>query len=208
MSLLIVCSVMLILLVLGMPVALIMGFSGLTYFLVTGSFDYFPMIVTRLYGGIDSFTLICIPFFILAGDMMSRSGITDRLVKFSNLLVGKMPGNLAQANVLASGIFASISGSALGDIAAIGSVFIPAMKKEGYGSRFSAAVTGCQLYCESDYSTEPHHHPVCLGDRCQHRRHVRCCSDPRLPYGGGGHDHGPRPVHKTQVSEADGKSVL
>jgi tripartite ATP-independent transporter DctM subunit len=141
MSLLIVCSVMLILLVLGMPVALIMGFSGLTYFLVTGNFDYFPMIVTRLYGGIDSFTLTCIPFFILAGDMMSRSGITDRLVKFSNLLVGKMPGNLAQANVLASGIYASISGSALGDIAAIGSVFIPAMKKEGYGSRFSAAIT-------------------------------------------------------------------
>ena len=132
---------MLILLALGMPIALIMALSGLTYFLVTGSLQYFPMIVTRLYGGIDSFVLICIPFFILAGDMMTKSGITDRLVKFSNLIVGRMPGNLAQANVLASGIFASISGSALGDIAAIGSVFIPAMKREGYGTRFSAAVT-------------------------------------------------------------------
>ena len=141
MSLLIVCAVLLVLLFLGMPVALIMGLSGLTYFIITGNIDYFPMIVSRLYNGMDSFVLICIPFFILAGDMMTRSGITDRLVKFSNLFVGRLPGNLAQANVVSSGIFASISGSALGDIAALGSVFIPAMKKEGYGSRFSAAVT-------------------------------------------------------------------
>ena len=141
MNLLIVVLVMLILLIFGMPVALIMGLSGIAYFVVTGSFEYFPMAVTRLYSGIDSFTLICIPFFILAGDMMSRSGITERLVRFSNLLVGRLPGNLAQANVLASGIFASISGSALGDIAAIGSVFIPAMKREGYSGRFTAAVT-------------------------------------------------------------------
>lgn len=141
MNLLIVIFVMLVLLIFGMPVALIMGLSGIAYFVVTGSFEYFPMAVSRLYSGIDSFTLICIPFFILAGDMMTRSGITERLVKFSNLLVGRLPGNLAQANVLASGIFASISGSALGDIAAIGSVFIPAMKREGYSGRFTAAVT-------------------------------------------------------------------
>jgi len=141
MNLLVVCCVLLVLLILGLPIALIMGISGLTYFIVTGSLEYFPMIVTRLYSGMDSFVLICIPFFILAGDMMTRSGITDRLVKFSNLFVGRLPGSLAQANVVASGIFASISGSALGDIAAIGSVFIPAMKKEGYSGRFSAAVT-------------------------------------------------------------------
>jgi tripartite ATP-independent transporter DctM subunit len=72
---------------------------------------------------------------------MNRSGVSERLVRFSNMFVGKMPGNLAQANVLASGIFSSISGSALGDIAAIGSVFIPAMVKEGYDRRFAAAVT-------------------------------------------------------------------
>jgi tripartite ATP-independent transporter DctM subunit len=141
MNLLIVIVVMLILLIFGMPIALIMALSGITYFVVTGSFEYFPMAISRLYSGIDSFTLICIPFFILAGDMMTRSGITERLVRFSNLLVGRLPGNLAQANVLASGIFASISGSALGDIAAIGSVFIPAMKREGYSGRFTAAVT-------------------------------------------------------------------
>jgi len=141
MNLLIVCTVLVLLLILGLPIAVIMGVSGLTYFIVSGSIEYFPMIVTRLYSGIDSFVLICIPFFILAGDMMTRSGITDRLVRFSNLFVGRLPGSLAQANVVASGIFASISGSALGDLAAIGSVFIPAMKNEGYGSRFSAAVT-------------------------------------------------------------------
>jgi tripartite ATP-independent transporter DctM subunit len=141
MNLLIVCTVLVVLLILGLPIALIMGISGLTYFMVSGSFEYFPMVVTRIYSGIDSFVLICIPFFILAGDMMTRSGITDRLVRFSNLFVGRLPGSLAQANVVASGIFASISGSALGDIAAIGSVFIPAMKREGFGARFSAAVT-------------------------------------------------------------------
>ena len=141
MNLLIVCTVLLVLLLLGLPIAVIMGVSGLTYFLVSGSIEYFPMIVTRIYSGMDSFVLVCIPFFILAGDMMTRSGISDRLVKFSNLFVGRLPGSLAQANVVASGIFASISGSALGDIAAIGSVFIPAMKREGYGARFSAAVT-------------------------------------------------------------------
>ena len=141
MSLLIVCVILLVLLFVGLPIALIMGVSGLVYFLLTGGIDYFPMVVNRLYRGIDSFVLVCIPFFILAGDMMNRSGITERLVRFSDLIVGRMPGSLAQANVVSSGIFASISGSALGDIAAIGSVFIPAMKKEGYGARFAAAVT-------------------------------------------------------------------
>ena len=141
MNLLIVCVILLVLLFVGLPIALIMGVSGLAYFLLTGGLDYFPMVVNRLYSGIDSFVLVCIPFFILAGDMMNRSGITERLVRFSDLIVGRMPGSLAQANVVSSGIFASISGSALGDIAAIGSVFIPAMNKEGYGARFAAAVT-------------------------------------------------------------------
>jgi tripartite ATP-independent transporter DctM subunit len=142
MNLFIVCTILLLLLFFGFPVALTMGVSGIVYFLLTGGIDYFPMIVNRIYGGIDSFVLICIPFFILAGDMMNRSGITERLVNLSNLVVGRLPGSLAQANIVASGIFASISGSALGDVAAIGSVFIPAMKKEGFSGRFSAAVTG------------------------------------------------------------------
>ncbi len=142
MNLFIVCTVLLLLLFFGFPVALTMGISGIVYFLLTGGIDYFPMIVNRIYGGMDSFVLICIPFFILAGDMMNRSGITERLVNLSNLIVGRLPGSLAQANIVASGIFASISGSALGDVAAIGSVFIPAMKKQGFSGRFSAAVTG------------------------------------------------------------------
>ncbi len=142
MNLVIVCTTLLLLLFFGFPVALTMGVSGIVYFLLTGGIDYFPMIVNRIYGGMDSFVLICIPFFILAGDMMNRSGITERLVNLSNLIVGRLPGSLAQANIVASGIFASISGSALGDVAAIGSVFIPAMKKQGFSGRFSAAVTG------------------------------------------------------------------
>ena len=84
MNLFIVCAILLLLLFFGFPVALTMGISGIVYFLLTGGIDYFPMIVNRIYGGIDSFVLICIPFFILAGDVMNRSGITERLVNLSN----------------------------------------------------------------------------------------------------------------------------
>ncbi len=141
MTLLVVSLLLLALLLVGLPIALIMGVSGLLYLVLSAGTEYLPMIVNRVYRGIDSFILICIPFFILAGDMMNRSGITQRLIAFSNLFVGRLPGSLAQANVVASGIFSSISGSALGDIAAIGSVFIPAMTREGYSARFTAAVT-------------------------------------------------------------------
>jgi TRAP-type transport system large permease protein len=141
MSLLIITVILLVMLGLGLPIALIMGISGLAYLVLSGGSDYLPMLADRIYRGMDSFILVCIPFFILAGDMMNRSGITQRLIAFSNLFVGRLPGSLAQSNVVASGIFSSISGSALGDIAALGSVFIPAMKKEGYTARFSAALT-------------------------------------------------------------------
>ncbi|MBW2017718.1 MAG: TRAP transporter large permease [Deltaproteobacteria bacterium] len=130
-----------VLLVSGMPVAFVMGFSASLYLLFSPQVSFLEMAPQRLFSGMDSFILMCIPFFILAGEIMTRGKIADRIVDFANLVVGRWRGGLAHVNILASMLFAGITGVALGDIAALGSIFIPAMKKQGYDSPFSAAVT-------------------------------------------------------------------
>lgn len=97
--------------------------------------------VTRIFSGLNSFVLLAIPFFLLAGELMNNSGITNRIVKFANYTIGRFRGGLAQANVLASLFFAGITGAAVADVAALGSVFIPAMDEEGYDTDFSSAIT-------------------------------------------------------------------
>ena len=91
--------------------------------------------------GLDSFAYLAVPFYFLAGDLMNASGITDRLLKFSSALIGHIRGGLSHVNILASMIFSGVSGSAVADTSAVGSVLIPAMKKEGYHSAYAAAVT-------------------------------------------------------------------
>ena len=95
----------------------------------------------NIYNGIDSFPLMAIPFFMLAGELMNRGGITMRLVDFSQTLIGHVKGGLAQVNILSSMLFAGLSGSAVADTSALGSMLIPAMKKNGYSAKFAAAVT-------------------------------------------------------------------
>ena len=99
------------------------------------------MIGQKLYSGLDNYVLLAIPFFILAGELMNRAKITDSLIEFSNLIVGRIPGALAQVNIVASVFFAGITGSGVADTAALGSILIPAMVKEGYTPEYSAAVT-------------------------------------------------------------------
>lgn len=99
------------------------------------------IVIVRLLRSFDSFILLAIPFFILAGQIMSEAGISDRLVKVSNLIVGRVKGNLAYVNIVVSMFFGGITGTAISDTTAIGSILIPTMKKEGYSKRFSAAVT-------------------------------------------------------------------
>ena len=89
----------------------------------------------------DSFPLMAIPFFMLAGEMMNKGGITIRLVEFSQALMGHLRGGLAHVNVLSSILFAGLSGSAVADTSALGSMLIPAMEKQGYTRRFAAAIT-------------------------------------------------------------------
>ena len=86
-------------------------------------------IVTRMYSGVDSFTLLAIPFFIAAGEIMNESGITDKIVSFSKALVGHIKGGLAHVSIVSSMFFSGISGSATADASALGSMLIPAMKK-------------------------------------------------------------------------------
>ena len=126
-------------LVIGMPVAITLGLSSMAYLL----FADIPLVVIpqKMYAGMDSFVLLCIPGFILAGNLMNAGGITERIVRFANALVGWMRGGLAQANIAASMLFGGVSGTAVADVASVGGMMIPGMKKVGYPAPFAAAVT-------------------------------------------------------------------
>ncbi len=128
-------------LIIGVPVAFSIV-AALNFFMMTGEFPYHIRIVaTQMFGGMRSYPLLAIPLFILAGDLMNASGITRRIIAFTNVLVGRFRAGLAMVNIWASVIFAGLSGSAVADTSAIGRVFIPEMEKRGYPRDFSAAIT-------------------------------------------------------------------
>ena len=135
-----IAIVFIVLLVMGTPIAFVLGLTSLLYILNSGTIAL-KIVAMRMYGGIDEFVLLAIPFFILAGQLMTKSGITEDLVKLSNLVVGRIRGSLAHINILASIFFAGLTGAAASDAAALGSILIPTMKKEGYTPEYSAAVT-------------------------------------------------------------------
>jgi C4-dicarboxylate transporter DctM subunit len=127
-------------LIIGVPIAFVIGLTPLVAFLFEGEIPHM-LLAQRIFTGMDNPVLMAIPFFILAGNIMSAGQMTRRLVAFCNILVGSFRGGLAYINVFISMIFAGITGAAVADTSAIGSILIPAMKKEGYDSSFSAAVT-------------------------------------------------------------------
>lgn len=132
-------GVFLLTLFLGFPIAFCLGLSSLAYVILAD----IPLVILpqKMYAGIDVFVLLCIPGFILAGNLMNRGGITERIIDFSNAVLGHIRGGLGLANVGASMIFAGISGTAVADTASIGAVMIPGMAKEGYETDFACAVT-------------------------------------------------------------------
>jgi len=130
-----------IFLFLGMPIGFVLGISSTLYFLFSGQSSYLISIPQRLFNGINVYVLLAVPFFILSGEIMNYTKMSDRLIDLCNDIAGKIRGGLAHVNVLASIIFAGMTGLAFGDIGAIGTVIIPAMKKQGYDAEFSAAVT-------------------------------------------------------------------
>lgn len=126
---------------LGAPVFLSMVLASLVHWVDAGRDSALIILVQRFYGGMTSFTLLAIPMFLLAGNIMTKGGLTDRLIGLARALVGHFKGGLAQINILSSVFFGGISGSAYADIAAMGTVFIPSMKKEGYPAGFAGAIT-------------------------------------------------------------------
>jgi tripartite ATP-independent transporter DctM subunit len=131
----------LVFLLLGMPVffALLASPGLLLYF--DGQTNYLTTLYRNVYNGMDSFPLMAIPFFMVAGELMNRGGITERIIEFAQALMGHLRGGLAHVNILSSILFAGLSGSAVADVSALGSMLIPAMEKQGYTRKFAAAVT-------------------------------------------------------------------
>ncbi|WP_420334276.1 TRAP transporter large permease [Roseibium sp.] len=140
-SVLVLFGTFALLMILGVPIAFSIGLSAFATFLLFMSFDQSVYIVAQqVASGLDSFTLLAIPFFILAGNIMNRGGIAMRLIEFAKVLGGRLPGALAHCNVIANMMFGSISGSAVASAAAVGGVMAPLQKKEGYDPAYSAAV--------------------------------------------------------------------
>jgi tripartite ATP-independent transporter DctM subunit len=127
------------LLLIGTPIAFCLGVSGVVGFLLHDP-GLLRLIPQRMYAGVDSFPLMAVPFFILAGELMGTSGILARLVRLAELLVGHIRGGLAHVNIVASMIFAGISGSAIADASALGVALIPGMKQRFKNTNFAAAV--------------------------------------------------------------------
>jgi tripartite ATP-independent transporter DctM subunit len=129
------------LVLMNVPIAVSLGIAAVAAILASQGMSSLPNVAITMYQGATSFPLIAIPLFILAGAIMNTSGISRRLMDFASALMGSVRGALAQVNVLTSMFFAEISGSAVADVAATGSIMIPAMKKRGYPAPFAAAVT-------------------------------------------------------------------
>jgi len=141
MEVLILVLSFLILLAIGVPIAWSIGISSILTMLVSiPTLSAFTTVAQRMATGLDSFALLAIPFFILAGQIMNRGGIAHRLIAFAKALVGALPGGLAHINIIAAMLFGAISGSAVAAASAIGSFMTDTMEEEGYGRDFAAAV--------------------------------------------------------------------
>ncbi len=133
--------VFLVFLLIGLPVFFALLLAPGLLLMLNGQERDVALLYRNVYNGMDSFPLMALPFFVLAGELMNRGGITIRLVEFSQALMGHLRGGLAHVNILSSILFAGLSGSAVADTSALGSTLIPAMEKNGYSRKFAAAVT-------------------------------------------------------------------
>ena len=160
----------LIFLLVGLPVFFsLLAAPGILLWL-NGQARDAAMLYRNIYNGIDSFPLMAIPFFMLAGELMNRGGITLRLVEFSQAMMGHLRGGLAHVNILSSILFAGLSGSAVADTSAIGSMLIPAMEKQGYSKKFAAAITAASSVYWSNYTPIRNNDYLCI----RYGRECRC----------------------------------
>ena len=129
------------LMAIGVPIGYVLGIAGIVGMSQIGGEQFLAMAPKRFFAGLDLFPFLAMPFFILAGEIMNRSGITYKLVGFADALVGYLRGGMAHTNMLASVFFAGITGAATADAAAFGNTLVPAMVKQGYSRPFACAVT-------------------------------------------------------------------
>ena len=134
-------ALLLLLVLINVPIAVALGLMTVVAIVASSGFDALPNAGLLMFSGATKFPLIAIPLFILAGAIMNRSGISRRLVAFASAVFGFIRGGLSMVSISASMFFAEISGSAVADVAALGSILIPAMRKRGYSRSFAAAVT-------------------------------------------------------------------
>lgn len=134
-------AVFFIMLLTGLPLFTAMLATALAGFLHVGDLSQLRLMVQQFYGGMEPFSLLAIPYFILAGELMGSAGLTARLLRFAEALVGHLKGGLGYVTVVASVIFAGVNGSAAADASAVGSIMIPAMKKGGYPGSYAAGLT-------------------------------------------------------------------
>lgn len=128
-----------LLIFIGCPIAFAIGIASLIVMKLLGL--SISLAIIKIFGGLSSFTLMAIPFFILAGQIMEKAGIVGKIIDFANSIVGRVRGGLGHVTIIASMIFSGISGSGVADASAIGSILIPSMEKQGYDTDFSVAVT-------------------------------------------------------------------
>jgi tripartite ATP-independent transporter DctM subunit len=141
MTLIILACVFAVTLAAGIPIAFCLGLASLTALISIGNPLFLRMVPQMVFQGMSMFSLMAIPFFILAGEIMNKARITQTIIGFANVLVGHIRGALAHVNIVSSIFFAGITGAAVADTAALGTILIPSMVKEGYKEDFSAAVT-------------------------------------------------------------------
>ena len=141
MDIFILFASLLFLMLVGVPVTFSMGIAAVFFLVVTDQFHLAVMLPMRMVGGLEHYGLMAIPMFFFAGAVMTAGGLTARLLDFARVMVGRVPGSLSKVNIAGSMFFAGVSGSCTADTSAIGSVLIPAMRKEGYSGAYAAAVT-------------------------------------------------------------------
>lgn len=141
MDIILVFSALILLILLGIPVAFSMGIATLIAFSLHDSWSMIVVIAQRMYSGSTSFVLLAIPFYILSGLLMNDGGLTKRILRSAEMLVGRVPGGLGHVNILVSMLFSGMSGSSVADASGMGVVEMEMMEKGGYDKKFSAAIT-------------------------------------------------------------------
>jgi tripartite ATP-independent transporter DctM subunit len=139
MALLVLLAIMFLLVGFGFSIWAAMGISGVVYILIRGGYSL-KVVISSLFNGVDNQSLLAIPLFILAGELMNRAGITKKLADFAEYFVGRLKGGLAYVAIIVNVIMAGISGSAIADATAVSSVLLPAMKEKKYDPEFSASI--------------------------------------------------------------------